>query len=282
MAGTIGRPRWAWAASVAALLAAPAAVAVGRPAAPPPCTAEGDALAVRSVTADLDLVLEDGRILRLVGIDPVRDTANHPAQAADARARLQGWLAGRAVGVRLLGAQPDRWSRWPALVFATPGGGGAAGSLPVAVALVDAGLARGRPEAGAAACWAALLAAEGQARQAGLGLWGDPYYAVRRADDAGALSDVAGGMVIAEGRVGHVGRTRTRVYLDLGPRGGLSLRLDRRDLFILDQLGPGDKTWVGRSIRVRGTVDDRNGPQIDLVDGGQLEVLPEPAAGATP
>lgn len=270
------------AAFAMALLAAPQAVAAARAAAALPCAPGQETATVRAVTPDLGLVLADGRTLRLAGIDPVRDTASRPAQAAEAAARLQGWLAGRTVGVRLLAAQPDRWGRLPALVFASPDGAEGGAGRPVALALVDAGFARGRPEAVAAACWPALLAAEAGARQAGLGLWGDPYYAVRRAGDAQAFSDDAGGMVVAEGRVAHVGQTRTRVYLDLGPRGGLSLRLDRRDLFILDQLGPSQSAWVGRPVRVRGYVDDRNGPQIDLVEGGQIEVLTEPAVGAAP
>ena len=238
-----------------------------------PCLPEGGETAIiAAVGTDFSLTLSDGRTLRLAGIDPIRTTPDQPDASADAHASLASWLIGRSATVRLLSPAADRWGRLPALVFAARPAGGDVAS--VATRMVAEGFARGRPEPEAASCWPSVLASEIAARDSVLGLWRDPYYAVRRADDGRSLSEAAGMMVIAEGRVAHVGQTRKRLYVDLGPgRDSLALRLDRRDLFILSQLGAGQNDWVGHRIRVRGTLDDRHGPQIDLTDGDQVEVL---------
>src|ERR1019366_3936854 len=51
-----------------------------------------------------------------------------------------------------------------------------------------AGLARYEPSAAARPCRTSLLAAEAGARAAGLGLWGDPYYAVIAAADRASFA----------------------------------------------------------------------------------------------
>ena len=50
-------------------------------------------------------------------------------------------------------------------------------------------------------CMADLMRAEGRARLNRLGIWGDPYYAVRRADRPSELSGRSGHYELVEGRV---------------------------------------------------------------------------------
>ncbi len=264
---------------LAMLSLTPAGIATGAPSAPACTATDADTAVVRSIGEDFSLTLMDGRVLRLAGIDPVGETPTHPGRPEEARAMLRSWLAGRPVSLRVLAAVPDRWGRLPSLVFA-PGADGGEPALAVGLAMIDAGLARRAPEAGAVGCEDAARGAETGARVAGLGLWDDPYYAVRHVGDGLPWTDATGGMVVVEGRVHHVGETRTRVYLDLGPtRGSLAVRLARRAAFILDQGGAGHSDWVGRSIRVRGVADDGGGPLIDVQDAGQIEVLDGPAPG---
>ena len=239
-----------------------------------PCGADGGSAAtVREVGDDLSLLLDDGRRLRLPGVEPVRDTPGRPGAAAAARDTLAAWLGGHAVSVLAQGPA-DRWERVPALVSApaTPGDGPL---LAAAVQLVDAGLARARPDGVPADCAVALLRAEAAARDGVLGLWADPYYAIRTASDGQALLSLAGEWVVVEGRVAHVGRTRTATYLDLDSRrGGLALRL-ARSVSVTSRPGdPGQDGWLGRHLRARGVMDDRNGPQIDIRDAAQIEWLP--------
>jgi endonuclease YncB( thermonuclease family) len=243
----------------------------------PACVADGgEKVQVTGVADDWSLDLADGRHVRLAGIDPVAPTAGHPARADDARMKLRSWLADRAAVLVPLEAGVDRWGRSAGVVFAA--GGPAAedgeGLLSVAFAMVDAGLARGRPEPGFSACWAALLAAEARAREAGLGLWGDPYYAVRASGGPVAGVDRTGTMVIVEGLVTRVGQGRSRVFIGLG-RGedAVTVSVARRNLFILGQRGLDDTRLVGLTLRVRGELDDRGGPSIDVTDPAQVEVV---------
>jgi hypothetical protein len=55
---------------------------------------------------------------------------------------------------------------------------GGGGEIGVAEAILDAGLARYRPDAAAHPCRDLLLAAEAEARAGKTGLWADPFYEV--------------------------------------------------------------------------------------------------------
>ena len=246
--------------------------------------AGGEAVTVTGIGDDFSVALADGRSLRLAGIDPVASTPEHPSLPDEARTRAAGWLVGHTAVALPLTPGVDRWGRIAALLFA-PGGTGdrpgtsPGGPLSVALALVDAGLARGRPETGFAACWPALREAEARARESGLGLWGDPYYAVLQGGDPIATADLTGTMVVVEGRVGRVGQGRTRLFIGLGTRRDtVTVSIARRDLFILGQAGLDDKTLVGTDVRVRGELDERGGPSIDVSDADQIEVVGRPEA----
>lgn len=243
----------------------------------------GEAVEIAAVDADLGLVLKDGRTVLLAGVDPVRPTPLHLGAAEDARTHLAGWLVGRPARLQPLDAGVDRWGRTRALVFASTEVGDKPvvpepALLSVALALVDAGLARGRPEPALHACWPATLAAEASARAAALGLWGDPYYAVRAAGDPPALADLPGSFVLVAGRVTRVAKGRSRVFVDLGPRGAdVSLRLAGNASFILGQRGLSEDRLLGGILRVRGVLDDRFGYTIDVSDRDQIEVLGDEA-----
>ena len=281
--GGVVTRRWLTRAKIGviAFVAAAMTPAVGAPRVPAaqPCTVDGaESVTVRSVGADLSLTLMDGRVMRLAGLDPVRETPAHPARPAETRGLLATWLDGHAASVRILATTPDRWGRVPAMVFAPATADVNGPTLSVALALIDAGLARRSAEPEAAACDAEARMAETNARAAGLGLWDDPYYAIRHADDGLPWGDAAGGMVVIEGRVRHVGETRTRIYLDLGPtRGSLAVRLPRRGAFILDQGGEGHGGWIGRSLRIRGVPSEAGGPLLDVQDADQIESMDVPA-----
>ncbi len=271
-----------------AILAAPATEAK-MPAGPPvPCSPEGsEAVRIASVGEDFTLGLSDGRTILLTGIDPLRNTPDHPALATDARAKLEAWLRGRDVRLRALAREPDRWNRWPALVFADAFASAPERAavepqqLSVALAMVDAGLARARPAQGNESCWADLLRAEQAARQAVLGLWADPYYAMRQASDRDGLAAAMGAMTVVQGRITRLGQGRTRLYMGLGgPQADFSLSLARRDMFILAELGLREDQLVGLTVRVRGYLDDRFGAAMDVTSAEQIEVLdPGPASG---
>ncbi len=267
----------------AALLAAGCILAASAQAgatAPKPCPNEGVPARVTAVLDGLDLTLDDGRMLRLAGIDPARATQSRPTLGEDARASLARWLVGRSIQVQILATAPDRWNRLPALAFASATASSPASDAPwsVAQALLDAGWARAKPDAEIHSCFAAFLASEAKARAAGLGLWADPYYAIVDADDRNGLAERTGAMTIVEGRF-HLHGTPRRTVVTLG-RGpwGLVARIATRGSKAPRKGGTDLQGLAGAQVRVRGFLDDRFGLRIDLASGDQIETL-EPSAG---
>ena len=254
------------------------------------CGSEGAPVQVAAVLDDLELALDDGRVLRLAGIDPVRATPSRPNFGEDARRALAGWLAGRTILVKPLAAVPDRWDRCPARVFAesdlaVPAGSG----LSINEALLDAGWARAKPEAAIRDDFVTFLAHETKARTSGLGLWSDPYYAIVEADDRKSLAERTGAMVLVEGRL-RLHEGRARIFVALGAvSSGVVATLTRHTMASLAKAGLDLRKLVGAKVRLRGFLDDRFGFRIDLVDSGQIEVLtadgpraPGPSAGLHP
>jgi len=60
------------------------------------------------------------------------------------------------------------------------------------------------------------MAAETRARAAGLGIWGDTYYTVRRADRPAELAKLAGHYELVEGRVLNAEKLGAQVFLNFG------------------------------------------------------------------
>jgi endonuclease YncB( thermonuclease family) len=278
------KQRRALIAAGAALLAAAHAPATHAasllPPAAGPCSRENTARAsVANVDPSLDIALADGRILSLAGLDAPRHTPDNPRLALEARDKLARWLESREVAVRALAEKPNRFGRIPARLFAAPPGaspGASAGAeIGIAEAILDAGLARYRPEAAAHPCRESLLAAEAEARAGKIGLWADPSYAVLPAGDRAAFSNPPKGMVLVEGTPVTFGETASRLYLNFGPsRGGdFAITLPKRDATALEKAGIKPRDLVGRRLRVRGLLDRTFGPQMEITDPDQLELI---------
>ena len=239
----------------------------------------GDPVRVAAVTDDLELDLADGRRIRLSGVDPARATALRPGLARDARAALDALVRDRDVAVEPLVSTPDRWNRTAGVVAVLEADGT---RVSLNEGLVEAGWARARPQAEAHRCFGRLLALEARARAERRGLWADPFYAPADPDDRGALSERRGGMVLVEGTL-RLRSDRARSYLSLGRLGSpFVATLSRRAAKALSKAGLDVGDYVGTRVRLRGVLDDRFGPKIDLRDPDQFESLePGPAGGAT-
>jgi endonuclease YncB( thermonuclease family) len=203
------------------------------------------------------LRLEDGRKVRLIGIDTPelgRDGEADEPYARRARRRLQQLLAdgGEQVRMRLGPQQRDRYGRYLAHVYL------ADGRNPAEQLLLE-GLARATilpPNIGHLEC---LLQAERRARDAGKGLWGQAQVL-----DARALPESVRGFQVVRGRIERVGNSRRSLWLNLA--GGIALRIDRRDLAYFPGLERGD--LVGRELEARGWIYRRNGEPRMLVRHG--------------
>ncbi len=248
--------------------------------APPPADPGGrGALAagtgrVKTVSERLELTLEDGRLLKVSGLDPPRPTPDNPDLDIDSSVKLAGWLVGKDVAFRVLAARPDRWGRLAAEVFA-PMDASTSPARPLAQAAIEAGLARFEPDVAAPPCRTELLAAEARARAAALGLWADPYYAVIAAGDHDAFAEKAGTSIIVEGRVTGVDQGGCRTTLLFGPRRGwdFSVTILQRNTKIFTAAGLDLNSFKGRTIRVRGLLDMRFGPQVEVSNPDEIEAI---------
>jgi endonuclease YncB( thermonuclease family) len=239
------------------------------------CPADGSRHGtVASVNERLELTLVDGIQLKIAGVDPPRPTPGDTGLDVLARDRLAEWLAGHEIGFRPIEASVDRWGRTPAFVFAA-GQGPDTPPVPVGEALLDAGLARYEPGPAARPCKAPLLAAEAAARAAGLGLWADPYYAVIAAADRPSFAEKVGTAVIVEGRITAIADRRPRIMLYFGPRQGwdFSVTIFQRNGKAFEAAFAALAALSGQTVRVRGLLDTRFGPQIELLDPDEIEVI---------
>jgi endonuclease YncB( thermonuclease family) len=246
-----------------------------------PCSLENTARAtIAKIEPNLDIALADGRVLTLAGLDPPRDTPDHPRLATEARDKLAAWLGGRDIAIRALAAKPNRWGRIPARLFAappaaSPGAPAAAAEIGVAEAILDAGFARYRPDTAAHPCRDLLLAAEAEARGERVGLWGDPVYAVLAGSERAAFAGPKSGMVLVQGTPVSLGETAARFYLNFGPGRSIdfAITLSKRGATALEKAGIKVQDLVGKRLRVRGLLDVTFGPQIEINDPDGLELL---------
>jgi endonuclease YncB( thermonuclease family) len=204
--------------------------------------------------------LEDGREVRLSGLAPV------PADTA----ALAALIAGRDVTLRGQDDAPDRWGRQPAFVFADGSDRSVQGQLLAqGQALVSA-------EVADKGCAAELAAAEASARQAKLGTWAGSD-AIKNAERAGDILARIGQFTVVEGKVLSVRQAGATFYANFGRRWtqDFAVTISRRMMASLEAAGISPKSLENRRIRVRGLVEQRGGPRIEVLRVGQIEMIGE-------
>jgi len=138
--------------------------------------------------------------------------------------------------------------------------------------LVKMGAARVAPQTDDLVFIDELLALESEARGARKGLWSSPSYQIFNAEKAEGSVD---GYHLIEGEVARAGRAKSRFYLNFGEdieedftasaRSGLARRWAAKGLDLA--------SLKGARLRIRGFVDDINGPSVDLTHMRQIEIL---------
>jgi endonuclease YncB( thermonuclease family) len=224
-----------------------------------------------SVDERLDVVLADGRIVRFGGLDTPNANRGAPEIAQTAHDFLGKRLVGRQADLVLLAGGTDRWGRMVADLWLPDPSGGAASST--ASALLAAGYARVRPEFEARACAAERLVIEDGARRAGLGIWGDPDFAVIASSGLAEMRGRDGQFVVIEGTVRRVGFGRSRLYLELVPHDGPTIVVARKLEPALARTGHAVAALVGQTIRARGALDERFGPRVEVSEPAMIEFL---------
>ena len=206
--------------------------------------------------------LQDGREVRLAGIEPV------VAEKASRTSALSAIIAGRDVTLRGEDDTPDRYGRQPAFVFLVGSETSVQGLL----------LAQGEALVSATVtnkdCASLLTAAEAAARQAKQGTWADPA-AIKNAESSGDILAGIGRFTLVEGKVLSVRQAGATTYLNFGRNWtrDFAVTISRRMIPAVEAAGIVLKSLENRRIRVRGWVEARGGPRIEVLRVGQIELL---------
>lgn len=216
------------------------------------------------------LILDDGSALRLAAVRVPAGragSAEDAALAAAARSALDDMVRGRA----LAAAGPERFDRHGRRLVLPVFEDGTA----LAQVLLSAGLVRVEIPEEAGAGLPDLYAAETAARAAGRGFWSRPEFAVL--DAAAVPAGRSGGFAIVEGRAVEADEWDGRGYLNFGPdwRTDFTITAAPEDLRKMKRAGADWAGYTGRRLRVRGWLEDYNGPMIEIRSAAAIEVLDE-------
>jgi endonuclease YncB( thermonuclease family) len=204
--------------------------------------------------------LDDGREIRLAGIEPAN------TDKAKGTAALAAVIGGHEVTLHGDDDTPDRYGRQTAFVF-------------LAETVVQSELLR-RGEALFAAdvadkdCAGTLAAAEAEAIKAKIGIW-SAVAAIKNTESPGDILAGIGRFMVVEGKVLSVRQAGAVTYLNFGRNWtqDFAATISRRMIPAFEAAGLSPKSLENRWIRVRGFVSSRGGPRIEVLRVGQIEVL---------
>lgn len=242
----------------------------------PQVLAPGGSATVISVV-DGDTILLDRDIagsheVRLVGIQapklPLgREGFREWPLAKEAKSALEKLVLGRTVELGFGGARMDRYRRLLAHLTRDDG-------LWIQGAMLEAGMARVYSFADNRSRVADLLARERDARSARRGIWNHPYYAIRTPETAAKYIN---SFEVVEGKVLNVAVVSGRAYLNFGDnwRTDFTVTMASKVVRQFAQDGTPPDSYKGRRIRIRGWLQSRDGPMIEVTHPEQIEVLDE-------
>jgi hypothetical protein len=123
-------------------------------------------------------------------------------------------------------------------------------------------------------CALVLAVAEAEARRAKLGAWGTPT-AIKNAESPGDILAGIGRFTVVEGNVLSVRQAGATTYLNFGRNWtqDFAVTISRRTLPLFEAAGIALKSFENKRIRVRGWVEARGGPRIEVLSVGQIELL---------
>ena len=229
---------------------------------------------VAKVVDGRSFVMEDGREVRIAGIEvPPAPASGEPLTplahaGAAAKAALAAILLDQVVELRGREHVTDRYGRTVAFVERANDVVAAAGEM------LALGHARVAAQVGDTACAVELLSRERVARAGKLGLWAEPYYEVIEARHGSQLLAARGHFTLVEGKVLSIRESGGTIYLNFGRRWSeaLTVTISKRQERNFTVAGMPLKQLTNRAIRVRGWIEERNGPRIEANRPEQIEV----------
>jgi len=204
------------------------------------------------------VLLADGREFRLAGVEVTEHS----------RGALEALVGGRDLRLKQLGADRDRYGRLVGFAF-TDGN-----EQSVQEAMLKAGQARVSARIGNKPCADMLLSVERSARAARRGLWADPNFAPLRPENIDRIAAARGQFALVEGKVLSVRESGATIYLNFGRRWtqDFAVTILKRHRREFASAGIDPKRLEGHPIRVRGWVEQRSGPVIEVAVPEQIEL----------
>ncbi len=232
---------------------------------------------VTEVTDGDTVVLSDGERVRMIGTQAPKLPLGREGfptwpLAPEAKRALEELALNKSVRLGYGGEEMDRYDRALAHVFVAQDDGS---EIWAQHYMVENGWARVYSFPDNRHCLDQLLAAEGRARAARLGIWTDPYYSVRLADRPSELIALTGHYELVEGRVLLADKRGSRVFLNFGRlwKEDFTAVIEGPALRLFEQAGLDPVALEGALVRIRGWVDERDGPRIEVTHPEQIEVL---------
>jgi endonuclease YncB( thermonuclease family) len=234
----------------------------------PDCAGNVEVSAARIVRTEQNgvLVMSDGRAAQLEGIRIPngrgdREPVTFQVQALTALSQLAN---DHPLTLTAVEPKEDRYDRIRAQAFSGPDW--------IQVALLKRGLARVSIAPDRIECAAVLYNAEGQARTARAGLWALPTYSIRTPQnvvgDIGTFQLVEGKATGADVRNGVM-----TLSFGIGLKGEFHVTISNDDMANFRMIGVNPKGYAGKAIRVRGIVQNDNGPMIEVANPMQIELV---------
>ena len=261
---------------VAALLALPAAAVAEENNSASPCTLEPGP--VRTVTRIVDgetLVLDDGKVVRLIGaLAPRARDANASPGAwppeIDTIKALSDLVLAKKIKLAFAGRRADRYGRALAQVFLEDRGR----EEWVQGTLLANGYARayGLPES--FGCARELLAHEAEARRKRLGALEQRRLSRNARGPPGRANEAAREIRAGDWHRRVRSRTKGATYLNFSNdwRTDFTARIDKKVLAANPEFDRSLDGLANKTVVLRGWIERRNGPLVDIADPSQLEI----------
>jgi micrococcal nuclease len=274
---------WAVASSVLfSIAASPAFSAEPEKPTFPTCTLEPGAIHTVARIIDAEtVVLDDGSEVRLIGALAPRATDSGATAGAwpaenDAIRVLSDLVLGHTVKLAYGGRHTDRYGRHLAHLFLNDNGK----ETWVQGEMLSAGAARAYGLPGSFACATEMLANESLARTTRRGLWDVAIYQPKPSHLTALLLSRRSRFEIVEGVVSSISRTKSGLYLNFSSdwKADFTARVSKDILAANPDWDDTLADIAGKRVRVRGWIERRNGPMIDIRDPGQLEIEDAPSA----
>jgi hypothetical protein len=206
--------------------------------------------------------LADGRDVRLAGIELAADEDNR------GKAALASLIAGRDVSLHGPGDAPDRYGQQPAFVVLKDP------TTPIQFEMLTRGAAMASATVSDNACSSALLEAEAAARAARRGIWATSG-ALKNAERPDDILAGKGRFAVVEGTVSSARLAGATFYVNFGRRWtqDFAVTISRRMMPSIEAAGINLKSLKDKRVRVRGWIEQRGGPRIEVRHAGQIELI---------